>query len=200
LISRWLQITVVLLVVAVFGMGLYVLRLKQRTEQMEAEHAAAQRPLAPPVHGPAARINIYLADDASLSLKSRALDTPLPANPAERDRELLRAVLAVYQERDAPHTVGAGADVRAVYLIRSDTAIVDMTPQFATEHPSGVLEESLTIASLVETLAANSPGLQRVKFLIDGRERETLAGHADLASFYDVNAVVAAVQTAAVQK
>jgi hypothetical protein len=191
LIPRTLQIAVVLLVVAVFGMGLYVLHLKQRTEQMEAEHAA-QRPLAPPVHGPAARINIYFADDASASLKSRALDTPLPANRAERDRELLRAVLAVYQEHNPPHDTGAGADVRAVYLIGNDTAIIDMSPQFATEHPSGVLAESLTVASLVQTLAANSPGLQRVKFLVDGRERETLAGHADLASFYDASAVAAA--------
>jgi hypothetical protein len=41
----------------------------------------------------------------------------------------------------------------------------------------------------VETLAANLPGVNRVKLVIDGKERETLAGHADLADFYDVAAV-----------
>jgi hypothetical protein len=32
-------------------------------------------------------------------------------------------------------------------------------------------------------------GIKQVKFLVDGRERETLAGHADLMSFYDVASV-----------
>jgi hypothetical protein len=38
----------------------------------------------------------------------------------------------------------------------------------------------------VQTLAVNLPKLTRVKFLVDGRERETLAGHADLRGFYDI--------------
>ncbi len=191
MIPRALQITIVLLVAGVFGMGLYVLHLKQRAEQLESARRSGQRPLAPPVSGPAARVMIYFADDASGSLHTRLLSVPLPADPAERGRELLRAVLAVYQEKNSPHAIGAGADVRAVYLVGSDTAVVDLTAQLANDHPSGVLEESLTLVSLVQTLAANSPGLLRVKFLVDGRERETLAGHADLRDFYDTAAVAA---------
>jgi hypothetical protein len=48
------------------------------------------------------------------------------------------------------------------------------------------MEEELTIVSMVQTLAANIPKLTRVKFLVDGKERDTLAGHADLKGFYDV--------------
>jgi hypothetical protein len=33
------------------------------------------------------------------------------------------------------------------------------------------------------------PAIRRVKFLVEGHERETLAGHADLMSFYDTAAV-----------
>jgi hypothetical protein len=47
----------------------------------------------------------------------------------------------------------------------------------------------MTLASLIETLSANVPGITRVKFLVEGKERETLAGHADLMSFYQVSAV-----------
>jgi hypothetical protein len=36
---------------------------------------------------------------------------------------------------------------------------------------------------------ANIPGILRVKILVDGKERETLAGHADLSDFYDTGAV-----------
>ncbi len=189
MIPRALQITVVLLVAGVFGMGLYVLHLKQRNEEMESEQKAAQRPLKPPVKGAAADVMLYFADDAARQLRSQKINTPLPADPAERDRELLRAVLAIYQAKDPPHAIGAGADIRAVYLVRDDTAVIDLTAQFAADHPSGVLEESLTIVSLIQTLAANSPGLARVKFLVDGHERETLAGHADLHDFYDTASV-----------
>jgi spore germination protein GerM len=46
------------------------------------------------------------------------------------------------------------------------------------------MAEELTIASIVSTLTANDPQVRRVKILIEGKERETLAGHADLTRFY----------------
>jgi len=48
------------------------------------------------------------------------------------------------------------------------------------------MAEELMLASIIQTLSANVPGIARVKILIDGRERETLAGHADLSLAYDV--------------
>ena len=35
----------------------------------------------------------------------------------------------------------------------------------------------------------NLPGITRVKILVDGKQRETLAGHADLSGFFEVSAV-----------
>jgi hypothetical protein len=67
--------------------------------------------------------------------------------------------------------------------------IVDTTAPFADGHPSGILLEEMTLTSLIETLNANVPGIAKVKFLVDGKERETLAGHADLMSFYQTAAV-----------
>ena len=67
--------------------------------------------------------------------------------------------------------------------------MIDTTAQFGDAHPSGILLEELTITSLIETLSANVAGIRRVKFIVDGKERETLAGHADLMSFYDTAAV-----------
>jgi hypothetical protein len=39
----------------------------------------------------------------------------------------------------------------------------------------------------VVTLNANDNKIQRVKILVNGQERETLAGHADLRRFYEVS-------------
>ena len=44
-------------------------------------------------------------------------------------------------------------------------------------------------ASLVETLAMNVPGIRRVNILVEGKRRETLAGHADLSEAFDVATV-----------
>ncbi len=68
-------------------------------------------------------------------------------------------------------------------------AVIDLNAAFANGHRSGVLVEELTVVSLVQTLSANIPGITRVKILVDGKDRDTLAGHADLSNFYDVPAV-----------
>ena len=65
----------------------------------------------------------------------------------------------------------------------------DLNGAFADGHRSGILVEDLTIASLIHTISANTPGILRVRILVDGKERETLAGHADLSEVYDVTAV-----------
>ena len=49
-----------------------------------------------------------------------------------------------------------------------------------------------TVNSLVETLAINVPGIQRVNILVEGKTRDTLAGHADLTETFDVMTVVQA--------
>jgi hypothetical protein len=106
-----------------------------------------------------------------------------------RAKETLRAVLAQYQQNPSPHPLPRGADIRDVYFIGTNTLIVDTTTEFADGHPSGILLEELTLASMIETLTANVPGIDKVKFLVEGKERPTLAGHADLMSFYQAGAV-----------
>jgi hypothetical protein len=99
----------------------------------------------------------------------------------------LRALLGQYLKSPSSHPIGPGADVREVYLMGDDTAIVDMNTAFAEAHPSGVLAEELTVASIVVTLNANDSKIARVKLLINGQERDTLAGHADLRRFYEAS-------------
>ena len=79
--------------------------------------------------------------------------------------------------------------MRQVFLMDDGTAIVDTNSAFADAHPSGVLAEELTVASFVLTLNASDSGITRVKILVNGQERETLAGHADLKRFYEVGSM-----------
>ena len=185
MIPRSLQITLLLLFAAVLGMGVYVVNLKRRSEQLAAT-AADQRPVAPPAAGKSERVTLVVAHDAESALRREPADVPLPENSQERARAVLNALLAHYAAKASPHPLAAGAEVESVFLLNNRTAVVNLNAALAAQHPSGVLAESLTVASLAQTLAANVPDVTQVKFLVDGRERETLAGHADLRGWYEI--------------
>jgi hypothetical protein len=65
-------------------------------------------------------------------------------------------------------------------------AVVNLHGTFADHHPSGIGAETLTIQSIIGTLYANFPRIVQVRFLVDGRPRDTLNGHADLTRTYQV--------------
>ena len=192
MIPRNAQIALVVLLTAVFGMLLYGLHLKSQAEQARVAHLDT-RHVAPPLSGNTAHALVLVADDATGQLHRRDISTALPAEPSLRARELLRALFAIYLEKGSTHPLGPGADVNAVFIVNGGTVVVDLNSAFADGHRSGVLVEELTLASIAETLAANLPSVARVRFLVDGKERETLAGHADLMDFYEINPEAGAV-------
>jgi hypothetical protein len=65
-------------------------------------------------------------------------------------------------------------------------AVINLHGSFADQHPSGIETETLTIDSILQTLGANFPQIEQVRFLVDGEPRETLNGHADLMRTYPV--------------
>ena len=123
------------------------------------------------------------------TLRAESAQIPLPSGRQQRAEELLRALLSLYLDKSSPHVLGPGADIRSVFLVDPGVAVIDLNSAFADTHRSGVLVEELTVASLIHTITANTPDILKVKILVDGKERDTLAGHADLSSFYDVTAV-----------
>jgi hypothetical protein len=187
-IPRHFQITIALVLLAILVSGIVIIRITHKEEALTLQ-AAEAGPAAPTVSGKQEHIQLLLAYDEDQALRWRPADVFLPADRNLRARETLRSVLAQYLQTPSPHPLAKGSDIKDVYFISDDTMIVDTTAQFADGHPSGILLEELTLASLIETLTANVPGITKVKFLVDGKERETLAGHADLMSFYQTAAV-----------
>jgi hypothetical protein len=187
---RALKISVAIMVVAVLTMGLFVRTLKHRAELIH-ERPADLRPVAAPVSGTRERVALYIAVDDTGTLHREDADIALPQERSERAREILRVLLGRYEDKDSSHPLPGGADLKDVYLVNETTAVIDVNSIFAEAHRSGILVEELTVASMIQTLAANVPGIRRVKFLVEGQDRETLAGHADLSNFYDVAAVTA---------
>jgi hypothetical protein len=189
MIPRHLVIGVTVMLAVALGTGGYVWRMRRRVQQTESP-VLYTHPVSAPVQGPTEQVTLYVAYDEPGLLRAQAATIPLPAGRQERAQELLRALLGLYMDKSSSHALGSGAEVRDVYLVDPGLAVIDINDAFADGHRSGVLVEELTLASMVETLAANIPGISRVKILVGGKERETLAGHADLSCTYDVSAVI----------
>jgi hypothetical protein len=192
-ISRKLQFVVASLVVAILAMGFYLVHLKRKAESIAA--GPVTQALTPPVSGPAEQMTLYLASDADDALRSNTISSALPSDPGERGRLALHTLIARYLQKDSPHPLGAGADVRDVYLLDPASAVVNVTAEFANTHRSGIQVEQLTVFSMVLTLKAQLPQLTRVRFLVDGKTRDTLAGHIDLSDWLDVAMVANAAQS-----
>lgn len=188
MIPRYFQIMSGVLLVVILILGTYMNSLRRREQALKPQTAPSV-PAAPPVTGQQERIRLLVAYDDDQALRWRETFAFMPSDRGLRARQALRAVLSQYEQTPSPHPLGRGADIKDVYLVSEDTLVVDTTAEFADGHPSGILVEELTLASLIETLAANVPGVNKVKFLVNGQERETLAGHADLMSFYQTSAV-----------
>jgi len=187
-IPRHLLISVVVLLVAAALMSSYAWHMRKLVSGTQIV-ATDTRPLAPPIAGPTERVALFVAHDDDGTLHAQAAEITMPSGRQERAQDLLRALLAIYLDKNSPHVLGAGADVRSVFLVDPGVAVIDLNSAFADTHRSGVLVEELTIASMIHTISVNTPGVVKVRILVDGKERDTLAGHADLSSFYDVSAV-----------
>ena len=186
------MIAVAALLAACLGMGVYVWHIRRAAAPHGATNYAS--PVAPPASGPTEQVTLYVAYDSPGTILPETASIPLPEDRQQRALALLHALISRYVEPSSTHPLAPGSDVRDVYLVDPSLAspglaVVDLNADLANSHRSGILVEELTIASLAQTLSANVPGITRVKFLVDGKERDTLAGHADLKDVYDVNQV-----------
>lgn len=192
--ARHLLAIFAVLAAAAVALGFYAVRLKHKVARDEETATVQQMTAAPVGNGPPQPVTLYMANDSDGTLRKTQVSIPLPSERSERARAVLQALLGEYMKPGSPHPIGAGSDIRQVYLMDDGTAIVDTNAAFADAHPSGVLAEELTVASIVMTLNANDNKISRVKILVNGQERETLAGHADLKRFYDVSNIGAIVR------
>jgi len=187
MIPRHFVISAAVMLLAVIAMSLYAWRTRGGVASVES--TAYTRPVTAPVEGPTEQVTLYVAHDDIGALRAQTARIPLPAGRQERAEELLRALLRLYLNSSSPHALPAAADLHDVYLVDPGLAVIDVNSVFADGHRSGILVEELTVASLARTLSANVPGINRIKILVNGKIRDTLAGHADLSRFYDVSTV-----------
>jgi hypothetical protein len=195
-IPRHQTILFIVLLVASVVMGSVLWHLRERAHQrlLQGQNSA---PTQAPQVAPAEQATLMVANDADNSMLTRILSLPLPQNPEARARAVLGKLLDLYATPDATHPVPGGASsIAQVFLVPiadaggktpedgPELAVVNLTGAFAASHPSGLETETLTVLSICATLHADLPRVTEVRFLVDGHQRDTLAGHADLTRTY----------------
>jgi Sporulation and spore germination len=188
MIPRHFFIALSILLAAVLAMSIYAWHMRGRAAATPVA-SVDSRPVVPPVAGATERVTLYVAYDDIGILRAQSAQIPMPSVRQERAEEVLRALIALYLDKTSPHPLPPGSDIRSVYLVDPGLAVIDVNAALADGHRSGVLAEELTVASLIQTLSTNIPGILKAKILVEGKQRETLAGHADLSNFFDVSAV-----------
>lgn len=71
-------------------------------------------------------------------------------------------------------------ELRELFITRGGIAYVDFSGEIREGHLSGSSAEIVTVFSIVNSLTYNFRDIKKVVILIEGSEKETLAGHVDL--------------------
>jgi hypothetical protein len=165
------------------------------------ERIAAARdssPIPAPTDIPNETVSVAMANDADDSILFDQQQMPLPREGSMRAQVLLQRALAADATSASLHPLPAVPAINAVYFVSipetaapgggemgdGEMAVIDLKSGFVSQHPAGIEAEMLTLESLIGTLHANFPGIDQVRFLVDGKPRDTLAGHADLLDVY----------------
>ncbi len=166
--------------------GLYrrVVGLKRTPASEEAERReVVQPPVSTPTDKPVEAHMYWASPSNPGTLTETDLEMKLSANPVERGKQLLAALIA-HAPTPQQRTLPAGASLEEFYLLPGGVAVADFSTELSTEMPSGIQSEQMAVNSIADTLAANIPNLRRLKILIDGHEVQTLAGHVDLTGYF----------------
>ena len=138
---------------------------------------------------PGEDLSIWFASPQEDALVSEKRRVPPNTTSVDRAKVSLQELIAG-PKIDALRTVSAEVKIRELFIDNRGTAYIDFNEALSRTHPGGPWAEMLTIRSIVQTLAANVPGIKRVQILVEGREVDTLAGHVDIRRPFDTTWVM----------
>ncbi len=178
-------IFVALAVVAVLIGGFYYLRslawhvFHEIQGGEESVHTRLNQEALTPSSGVKQVIALYFPADDESGLVTETREMSWAATDPDRVRQIVLALVegpAKTHNRPLPPST----DIRAVFLTADGTVYLDFSNETLKGFAPGIQSETLTVYSIVNSLAANIPAVKRVKILLQGQEAETLDGHVDL--------------------
>ncbi len=168
----------------VITFGLFVDVVGRIQSIMKDKKEVAENPFTPPKAplynqaDPPMQVKIFFpgsGGDVILTAEDQTIFRS--AELTNRAKQVLQKVL------DGPKTPGLFPSIPKdtklleVFIDDAGLAYVDFSDPLSANHPGGMSNEQATVYSIVNSLTYNLPEIRRVKILVGGAERETLAGH-----------------------
>jgi spore germination protein GerM len=131
-------------------------------------------------------ITLYFPSDDDGLLQSESRQIAWASSDTDRVRQVILALIdGSYKGLRRP--LPPNTELRAAFLTSDGTAYLDFSNQALALAAPGIQSETLSIYSIVNSIAANVPSAHRVKMLVQGQEVDTLNGHADLGEIFVPN-------------
>jgi len=125
------------------------------------------------------KIILFFASEDDTFLHPEERDIPSDSSIAQQAKQIIKELIKGSQNNFIlplpPET-----KLREIFITKEGIVYVDFSREIQEKHLSGSSAEILTIFSIVNSLAYNFKSIKRVFLLIEGNEKETLAGHVDL--------------------
>jgi hypothetical protein len=211
-IPRYQRILFLVFLVAIALMAADLARLRH-LEQTRLTATLKDAQLTPVANVPLVAVHLLVANDASNSLQPVERNLVLPKSPNAAARAILVALFAESAKPHSHHPLPAEAAVDDIFLLPLDAAaslpqspsapelaVINLNAAFARQSEATPATETLTLHSILATLHANFSQIQAARFLIDGRQSDTLAGAADLRRTYSTTAPYAPLPVAKAAK
>jgi len=196
LIPRYQRVLFYGLLASIVLMALFLFYERERVRKRWLAKVDST-PLTAPAHASETSVIFDLASDRDGTITAVQRQLALPDEASVRARALLERLMAEYALPRSDHPLAGGAAVDDVFLVRlpmagdttamdesGEMAVINLRGSFIDQHPSGVETEMLSLLSMLGTLHANFPEIATVRFVVDGKTRDTVAGHVDLSRLY----------------
>lgn len=180
--AKHVRVLVVAVLVGLAAVTFVALRDRGPSRRAPAETAALEE-LGQGVQS----VVMVFADREALDMVEERRDVVVPEDRTARAKAILEELALGPEESGAVATLPKGTHVRSVFFDDAGGVTVDFTHEIVDNHPGGSTGELMTIRSIVRTLAANFAGTKSVRFLVEGKEIETIAGHIDASVPFDVD-------------
>lgn len=172
---RTLQLTAGLITAALVVLGVV---WWQAGSSPESAVRPGGKQAIPTVPGSGSQSALYFpAVSGMLELEMRT--APADLEPSARKQWLAEQLAAGPKSRDLRPALPAGTRVASVFTAPGGTIFVDFTIPESPGKGLGSAEELLALYSIVNTMLLGDEDARFAVILINGRQRETFAGHFD---------------------
>jgi spore germination protein GerM len=127
------------------------------------------------------KVIIFFGDAGSDGLKAKQDVIYESSEPINRVKQVLLKMFAEIPPAGTYiRVVPDQTQFREVYQDKDGILYLDLSREFSKNCKSGITSENLAVYSIVDTIFYNFPWVKGVRFLIDGAEKQDMAGNISL--------------------